>query len=133
MKAEDYRLKLDVLDHWRPQLEAALSSADYTHTYDDLVGLVMRGEVVLFTYPGCLLVMEIAKYPQFSVWHCFIACGEMEAVLESEKAMNAVAANLGCKYLSFAGRAGWERILKKAGWHTVCVTMYKEVEHHGIE
>lgn len=127
MTAEEYRMVLNVLDYWRPQLEEALASGGNAHTYDDLVSAAMRGDVTIFSYPGCLLVMELVQYPQFKVWHCFVACGEMAEVLRSEGPMHKVAALMGCKYLSFAGRAGWERVLKKSGWHTVCTTMYKEV------
>lgn len=119
--------KIDGLRHWKEKIEVALDHGANTHTFDDVCTMVMENRLALFLYPEAFSLMEIVHYPQFSVFHCFIAGGEMQAVLDIEKELMPVAKSLGCAYLSFSGREGWVRVHKANGWTPVCTTLYKEV------
>lgn len=128
-KLASLELTLANLRKWRPQIEVALRHGAQAQSFDDLLMMVMRGTVQFYSFEKSFLVMEIINYPQFKVYHCFLAGGDMRDVFESEARMLPNAKALGCKYLSIAGRKGWTRMLKPRGWKFVCATMYKEVEY----
>lgn len=119
--------RIDGLRHWRRNIEIALEHGAHTHTFNDVCDMVLSGRLALFLYPSAFLLMETVSYPQFSVFHCFIAGGDMQAVLDTEADMAEIGKQLGCKYLSFSGRDGWLRVHKNNGWKPVCTTLYKEI------
>lgn len=124
---DDMMNKIAALRTWRPQIETALHHAADTHTFDDICGMVLSGRLAMFVYPLCFLIMEKTTFPQYSVLHCFMAGGDMQAVLDTEADMAVLGKQMGCKYMSFAGRDGWMRVHKNSGWKTVCTTMYKPI------
>jgi hypothetical protein len=124
---------LAALRRWKPTMEAALEHGRDAHTFDDIVGMVMANRVLFFSFEKCFLVMERVEYPQFAVFHCFLAGGNMEAVMEAQTQMAQVGRQLGCKYLSFSGRSGWERKLKDRGWSHVATTMYCPIKEESNE
>ena len=119
--------KIMCLRKWEAQITEALHHGGDTHSFDDVCQMVMSNVLAMFDYGTAFLLMEVVKYPRFSVLHCFIAGGEMQAVLDSEKGMMELAKQLGCSKLSFAGREGWIRVHKNNGWTPICSTLYKEV------
>lgn len=112
------------LRHWQPWIEEALVHARHTHTFDDIVGMILQNRVLFFPYDDCFLVMEKVVYPQFATFHCFLAGGEMEAVISHEAEMREIGQKLDCKYLSIAGRKGWLRQLERRGWRHVSSAMF---------
>lgn len=115
------------LTRWEPFIKEALAHGHHAHTFDDIVHMILQNRVQFFAYPEAFCIMELVTYPQFKVYHCFLAGGKDEAVLAIEEPMTAIARSLECRYLSFAGRAGWQRILAKRGWTFACVTMYRDI------
>lgn len=123
------RLKaiLDDLQKWEHKINCALAHGRNTHTFDDIVGLVLQNKAFFFSYEDCFIIMEKVDYPQFSVFHCFLAGGVMEAIINAQAEMAKIGEELGCKYLSIAGRKGWERQLHSLGWQHVCTTLYTPI------
>jgi len=123
---DDYLTMLYGLKHWQDKIQIALDKCGNAHSFDDVVRLVIEKKVGLFLYPDCVVIMEVIEYPQYSVFHCFIGAGDLTALLGKIEAMHDIARNMGCKYLSFAGRRGWTKAMPD-GWTPICTTMYKEV------
>ena len=111
---------------WRKEIEEAMAHVDHQYSFDDIVASVLRGERHVYDFPKCLVIMELNQFPAYSVYHCFIACGDMQAIKDAEKDINKIAKDLGCKYMAISGRTGWPRALKNDGWKHVLSTMYKE-------
>ena len=117
-------LLISQLKYWRSTIEKALVHARHTHTFDDIVGMILANRIIFFPYDDCFLVMEKVDYPRFSTFHCFLAGGEMTAVISHEAEMREIGQKLGCKYLSIAGRKGWLRQLEQRGWRHVSSAMF---------
>lgn len=115
------------LKKWQPKIEEALDYAHGTHTFDDIVAMVMTNKVMFFSFDECFTVMEKIDYPQYSTFHCFLAGGNLEAVLGIIPQMRAVGQVLGCKYLSMSGRKGWSKVLESQGWQYVSTAMFVEL------
>lgn len=111
------------LNKWRGHIMSALEHANNSHTFDDVVGMVLANRVMFFPYEDCFLIMEKVEYPRFSTFHCFLAGGDMEAVMDKQQVMSDFGRRLGCRYLSIAGREGWLRQLKDRGWQHVSSAM----------
>lgn len=105
------------LAKYRSQIEAALSFADGSHTFEDVRDLVEAGRMQFWPGPSSAIVTEVIEYPQHRVLNFFLAGGnlsELEGmtpeILEWGKAK-------GCSKAVFAGRRGWERtFLTRTGW-----------------
>ena len=125
--AEKTALLMGEILHWRDGIEDALQYGEHSHTFDDLVGKVLTGQLHFYNYEECCLFMQIVQYPQFKNYHCFLATGNQEALDAAGVDMSRIAREFGCKHLSISGRPGWERRLKVRGWKHVLSTMYLAV------
>lgn len=112
---------------WQEHIEKAVQDLDGMYTFNDIVASILRQERHFYDYGDCCVIMQFEQYPNYSVYHCFIACGKFEAILAAEKDMNEIAKQLGCKYLSISGRVGWPRKLKPHGWKHKLSVLHKEV------
>ena len=121
------------LERWQSTIEIALDHGRHTHTFDDIVGMVMANRILFFSFDECFFITEKIVYPQYSVFHCFLAGGSLEALLAQKSYMLHVAKQLECKYLSLAGRKGWMRFLESKGWMHTCSTMYYPIEEKADE
>lgn len=115
------------LEQWEDTINEALAHGRHTHTFDDVVSMVLQNRVLFFPFDKAFVIMEKVDYPRFSVFHCFLAGGELKEVLAAQDEMEIVGRKLGCKYLSIAGRLGWQRTLRDLGWQHVCTTMYRPI------
>ena len=112
---------------WQGGIEAALSYANGSHTFDDVVKKILTGEVHFFSYPDCFVIMQVILYPQYKTYHCFLAGGNQKALDKVLDEMTANAKHFDCRYLSLSGRHGWVRRLKTRGWQHTFSTMYLEL------
>lgn len=108
-------------------IKAAIAYTNGTHTFDDIVAMIMTGRVDYFPYQTAFVIMERITYPQFSIYHCFLAGGDLQGVLDSIPPMKQEARRRDCRYLSMAGRKGWTKVLADDGWKHIATTMYTEV------
>jgi hypothetical protein len=117
--ATKMKLLMDDLLHWKEGIEDALSYADGSYVFDDVVAKVIKGEVHFYTYPECFVIMQQVIYPQHKNYHCFLAAGNQEALDGVLQDMLGAAEALGCKNLTITGRHGWVKRLRSRGWkHT---------------
>lgn len=116
---------VSALTHWQSEINEALARAQHSHSFDDVVRMTMAGKLAMFTYPDAFMLMEVVDYPQFKVWHCFLAGGNRDAITATESQHGAIALAMDCKYIGFSGRKGWDHEASKRGWEYVCTTRYK--------
>lgn len=125
---ERLKTQLVLLEHWKPQIETAMRHGRRTHTFDDVVQMIMAERLHFFSYPEAFIIIELVQYPQFKTFHCFAAGGKMSALLAAIDEMKVLAKALDCRHLSITGRKGWERVLGRHGWGHLCSTMFLPIE-----
>jgi len=111
---------------WKPQIERALRGLEDLYSFDGIVYSVLQNRLHFYEFGECCVFMELDTFENCKVYHCFLACGDMEEIMYAEKHINEVAKRLGCKYMSIAGRTGWPRVLRNAGWEHKLSVLYKE-------
>ncbi len=121
------------LHKWREKIEEGLVHGHHAHTFDAVVNMILANRLYFFAYDNAFCIMEKVEYPNYSVFHCFLAGGEMEAVFDIQGPMADLAKAMGCSYLSVSGRKGWERKLAERGWTFTCVTMYLDIREREDE
>ena len=116
------------LDRARPHIEAALSYANGTHTFEDVAAGISAGKMLLWPGENSAIVTQIVEHPRQRTLHFFLAGGnlaELEAMLPL---IIEWGRKQGCTAASLTGRRGWERtFLKREGWTADLVVMRKEI------
>jgi len=109
---------------YRLDIENALMYARNSHSFDDIVDLVVTGRVHFYPLDHSFVLMEVQNYPQHKVYHVFLAGGQMPEIIKTHTKLLENARSLDCKYVSICGRKGWERALSAEGWtHQYSVLM----------
>jgi hypothetical protein len=113
--------------HCREAMLAALARCEGTHTEDDILEMLIKGQLRLLTEGGSGVVVEELVYPRQKHLNCFLVGGNLEEVLEIEKRLPVIAAHYGCSKIVCSGRHGWSKVLPNHGWKVVTTYMQKEV------
>ena len=124
---DKFRKTLDSLDKHRHHIEAALTHADWTHTFDDVVMMVLRGEADLWDLGDSILITELVDFPQQRHYSVFLGGGSLDTILAAHPMIEAAARSAGCSKLSVTGRLGWIKALSKHGWELKHATCTKEL------
>lgn len=111
----------------KPWLEAALELSGGTHTLDDVVQAIIKGEMQFWPAPKGCAVTEIVNYPRKKVLHIFLAGGEMEQIIDMDDSAVEFAKMNGCTGMSIAGRKGWKRVLKDKGYLETFTVLGKDI------
>ncbi len=111
----------------KPWLEAALELSGGTHTLDDVVQAIIKGEMQFWPAPKGCAVTEIVNYPRKKVLHIFLAGGEMEQIIDMDDSAVEFAKMNGCTGMSIAGRKGWKRVLKDKGYEETFTVLGKDI------
>jgi len=111
----------------KPWLEAALELSGGTHTLDDVVQAIIKGEMQFWPAPKGCAVTEIVNYPRKKVLHIFLAGGEMEQIIDMDDSAVEFAKMNGCTGMSIAGRRGWKRVLKDKGYEETFTVLGKDI------
>lgn len=98
------------------RIEKALKTGGETHTWEDIRQGLQTGAYQMFWNDGGVLITQIHTHPQCRTLHCFVAAGDMVAVLELQKQMVDFAVTQSCKFITAVGRLGWEKVLPHRGW-----------------
>lgn len=107
---------LNDLKKHRVDIEKALSYGGNSHSFDHIVGQVLQGRLHFYPLPNSFIIMEVINSPNFSVYHAFLAGGNLEEITDFQETLVKNAKQLECKALSMSGRRGWEKALKPLGW-----------------
>jgi hypothetical protein len=119
------------IDRARPYIQAALRYAKGTHTYEDVVAAVERGDMQFWSGLSSAIITEIIAQPQCRVLNFFLAGGNRAELELLYPAVERWGRMMGCTRAAMLGRKGWERtfLTQKEGWHTTLVAYEKEL--HG--
>jgi len=118
--------KIDVIEHCRPWLEAALDRSGNLNTWDEITRGIAEGKMQLWPAErGCILT-EIVVYHHTKCLHVFLAGGELDEILQMTENVKEWAKLQGCSFASFDGRLGWQKPLEKVGWKPRSITMHLE-------
>lgn len=125
---EHYDALIQHLRKWRPQIEESLGYAQHSHTFDDVCLMVLQGRLQFFNFPHAFAIMEYKEYPRQKIYHCFLAGGELQSVIDCQYSIIEVARQAGCHAVTLSGRKGWERAFRETGWAPLCITLHKRID-----
>ena len=108
-------------------LVEALERGGSTHTVEDVLDEIQRGEAQLWEADGALIVTEIHDTPRKRLLHFWLATGELQAVIALMHRALEWAKSEGCTMATLAGRKGWEKVLASEGWVPMLTMMSREV------
>lgn len=112
----------------RPFIEAALEYSGGTHTFGDVVGALVSGEMQLWATDAAAVVTELQMFPQYRACNFFLAGGDMNQLAHFQRVIGEWAKAQGCQRLTITGRRGWERtFLKDEGYTPKWTTFSKEL------
>ena len=123
-----YRQVLDDLVRFEVEINNALSYSEGTHTFNDIVLMVMNNRVQFHPLKHSFIITEFTVYPQTRHLNWFLAGGDMDEILAAQKGFRKVAREAGCSAMVMTGRVGWKRVLEKQGWRHSHTTMIYEVK-----
>ena len=112
---------------WQDKIEKTLLLLDHMYTFNEIVAGILAGKYHFYRFEKCCLIGELTSYAHCSVYHCFIACGDINDICKTHEFFENEAKNFGCKYLTLAGRPGWARHLKEHDWEHKLSLLYKEI------
>ena len=118
---------IGALEKFELDIREALCYGTNSHTFDYVCARVLSGSADLYEFPNSVIIMEKSVYPNHSVYHGFIAAGDLQEILDAHPLIEEEAKKRGCEYLSIAGRKGWEKPMKKYGWKHSLTIMKKEL------
>lgn len=98
-----------------------------THTFQNIVEGVERGQFQFWPGERSCMITEVSEYPNRRGVHVFLAGGDLDEILEMEKSLTIWAKHIKADHLSLAGRKGWVKALKDAGWGHPLTTLIKEI------
>lgn len=116
------------LRRWKTTIEECLTYAQHSHTFDDVCQMVLMGRLQFYSFPKAFAIMEYKEFPRQKAYHCFLAGGELESVLDCQDYIINIAKSISCNVVTLSGRKGWERAFKQSGWHPYCTTLYKRID-----
>lgn len=112
------------IEERRTQVEAALGHADGTHSYDDIVCMVIAQRLTWWPLDkSSFMLTEVISYPQQSHYHVFLAGGDLDVIRATQPDLINAAKLAGCSKLTLGGRRGWVKALHQLGWVEHCTVM----------
>ncbi len=113
---------------FRHHIEAALSHADNTHTYDDVAALVAADDCQFWPGRDSVVITEIVVHPRKRVLNIFLAGGNLPEIEAMTPIILDWGKSKGCEAATFTGRRGWARtFLTKQGWQERLVMFAKKL------
>lgn len=122
--AAEVRGLLDIMERFRPELEAAMGHNGGTHTFDDLTLMVLQGRLRLWSTANSVALTEIVEYPRQKHYHVFAAGGDLTEMLDTIPQLEQAARDAGCCKLTLSGRRGWAKV----GWTEQFTTCVRSIE-----
>lgn len=115
------------LERLRPAIEKALPYTHRTHQFNDLVGMVVRGQARMWTTANSFLLVERVEYPRAVHYHIFLAGGDLDELRGLHDEVIVAARMDGASALTLTGRRGWVRALIDWGWKEVYSTIMLDI------
>lgn len=110
-------------------MRKALRAGGDTHSIEDLVEALKRGEMQAFYNDRAVIITEIVEAPRRRYLNLFLVAGDMDAVDALGPELTAWAKDQGCEFARAQVRLGFEPLLKARGWQKTQLIM--ELPFHG--
>lgn len=124
----------ELVEKWEPHRSAMLKAIDATHgthTEDDVLAMILAGQLKLTTSEKSAIVTEVCKYPRLSALNAFLCAGKLSDILDHEPTLIALAKEHGCSRVTFGGLPKWEAAMCQKpngpGWEVGGVFLYKDI------
>jgi hypothetical protein len=113
----------------RTQLERALAFTGGTHTVDDVLDMVERGELQLWQGEKSVVVTQVLTYPRMKELCYFLAAGNMAEMKCLAPIIESWGREQGCRKAVFSGRPGWAKtfLTRDEGWSSPLWVFEKEL------
>lgn len=125
--AETWTALLGEMEERKEHIENALKHCRGSHTYDDIVYMVMSNTLKWWCLPNSFMVTEIGTYPRCKMLHVFLAGGNLEEILATQDDLIAHAQENDCSKVTLSGRYGWKKPLFAQGWEKPSMSIALEV------
>lgn len=105
------------IEHYRTLIESALAYGGWTHTFEDVVEGVARGEAQFWPGPSSCIVTQVDEPPRRKILVFWLAAGNKDELRAMERELIAWGREEGCTLARMVGRKGWKRsFLMDEGW-----------------
>ena len=111
-------------DRCRKWIVDALRYAHNSHTYEQVIDIVKRGDAQLWALKDSAIVTEIIDYPQRRTLRFWLAGGNLKTLLEVEPKIRKWSILYRCRAVEIIGRKGWEKVLKD--YEPTAIVLVKE-------
>ena len=111
-------------DRCRKWIIDALRYAHNSHTYEQVIEIVKRGDAQLWALRDSAIVTEIIDYPQRRTLRFWLAGGNMKTLLEVEPKIRKWSILYRCEAVEIIGRKGWEKVMKD--YEPTAIVLVKE-------
>jgi len=102
----------------------ALRYAHNSHTYEQVIDIVKRGDAQLWALKDSAIVTEIIDYPQRRTLRFWLAGGNLKTLLEVEPKIRKWSILYRCRAVEIIGRKGWEKVMKD--YEPTAIVLVKE-------
>lgn len=110
-------------------MRKALRLGGDTHSLEDIIESLKRGEMQAHHNDSAVIVTEISQSPRRKFLHCLISAGEMDAVVALMDEVEVWAKAQGCEFARACVRPGFEPVFRARGWKRRMIMM--EYHPHG--
>jgi len=100
----------------RSRLQKALDYGGNTHTLQDVIDLVRKGDAQFWENGDGTIVTEIHSYPRLKAISFWLMSGTIPDCMALEDDILAWARTEGCTMAISTGRKGWLYHARKTGW-----------------
>lgn len=108
-----------------PHIAAALEHSGDTHTPQDVLEMIQRGEVNLYVGDNSAVVTQDLDMPTGKQLHFWLAGGNLNELIKIEKDVEHAAKARGIRRISIIGRRGWRKRLD--GFRETGVILTKDI------
>lgn len=114
-------------EHMYSKVRKALDIGGNTHTLQDVLGEIARGDKQSFAINNTWAITQIEDYPQKRVLAVFMVVGDMKDVDAVYQQVLGFADRVGATVVRAFGRPGWKKKAASLGWRKTTELYVKEL------
>ena len=115
---------LDDVNRCKKWIVDALEYAHNSHSFEQVIDIVKRGDAQFWAFPDSAIVTEIIEYPQRRTLRFWLAGGNLKRLLDVEPKIRKWSILYQCEAVEIIGRKGWEKVLKE--YEPTAIVLVKE-------
>ncbi len=110
----------------KPWIKDALDRSIGEATLDNVLQELVEGSAQIWPTPNSVVISAVRKHLSgLRVCNCWLAGGDLDEIMATEKAIEQWAREAGCHGISIFGRRGWLRVLPD--YREACTVMWKDL------